>query len=487
MSLNLINDPWIPVLCVDGSRRIIAPWQMAEPDVVQPDWPRLDLNVACLELLIGLVFLSDPPADSEDWDARRKADPQRLREKLAPYAPAFNLLGDGPRFLQDLEPLAGEGNPVDMLFIDSAGANTARNNADVMVHRSRYDRLDFSLAAMALYTFQANAPSGGAGNRTSMRGGGPLVTLVDPENTLWDLVWANVPYGQAEDIKTLPWMRPTRISDQGQLTGPPEGQRFGVEAFFGMPRRLRFLHDDNAVTGVIQKPSGTNYALWIHPLSPYYRLTPGTEWLPKHPRAGHFSYRNWLGVVLEKSGGELSELALCLRDWGERKGDGSVIVAGWSMDNMKPRDFIFSRQRLLPALPDEAGDKLVDLIQAAEAVAVALRTALTPVLAAGEAREAEREEFFLQTETKFLRHAQAIERGEDPASAWLDDLRRQALSQFDIRAIPGLNQREVEAIGRITEARRYLVMALAGYEKQGSEIFHSLGLPLPETKKRKAA
>lgn len=485
MTLNLIDDPWIPVLCADRSRRVIAPWQMAEADVVQPDWPRPDLNIACLELLIGLVFLADPPADSEDWDARRDVDPRRLREKLAPYAPAFNLLGEGPRFLQDLEPLAGEGNPVDMLFIDSAGANTARNNADVMVHRSRYDRLDFPLAAMALYTFQADAPSGGAGNRTSMRGGGPMVTLVDPERTLWDLIWANVPCGQPAKMENLPWMRPTRVSDKGQQTLPPEGELFGVEAFFGMPRRLRLLHDEEAVTGVIQKPWGTNYALWKHPLSPYYRQKPGTEWLPKHPRAGHFGYRNWLGVLMEKSGSELSELALCLRE--QRAGDDSVIVAGWSMDNMKPRDFILSRQRLLSGLSFEEEKQLVGLIQAAEAVSVALRNALAPVLAGGETREAEREEFFLQTETKFLTHVQAIERGENPAHAWLHDLRTQALGQFDAKALPGLNQREVEAIGRITEARRYLVMALAGYGKQSGDIFTPLGLPLPEKKKRKAA
>lgn len=485
MSLNLINDPWIPVLCADGSQRIIAPWQMAEPDVVQPDWPRPDLNIACLELLIGLVFLADPPADGEGWEVRRDADPQRLREKLAPYAPAFNLLGDGPLFLQDLEPFTGETSPVDMLFIDSAGANTARNNADVMVHRSRYDCLDFPMAAMALYTFQADAPSGGAGNRTSMRGGGPMVTLVDPERMLWDLVWANVPCGHPVKMEVLPWMRPTRVSDRGQQTFSPEGELFGVEAFFGMPRRLRLMHDDEAVTGVIQKPWGTNYALWKHPLSPYYRLKLGTEWLPKHPRAGHFGYRNWLGVVVREDGSNLSELALCLRE--QRISGGSVIVAGWSMDNMKPRDFILSRQRLLSALSVEAEDQLVGLIEAAEAVAVALRNALAFVLATGEAREAEREAFFLETETQFLTHVQAIERDENPVTAWLDDLRRQALRQFDAKALPGLNQREVEAIGRIAGARRYLRGVLAGYGKQGGEIFKVLGLPLPKTEKRKAA
>ena len=70
-------------------------------------WPRADLNIACLELLIGLVYLADPPADVEDWDRRSAPDPARLREKLAAFAPAFNLLGEGPLFLQDLEPLTG--------------------------------------------------------------------------------------------------------------------------------------------------------------------------------------------------------------------------------------------------------------------------------------------------------------------------------------------------------------------------------------------
>lgn len=485
MSLNLINDPWIPVRCTDGSRRVIAPWQMAESDIVQPDWPRPDMNIACLELLIGLVFLADPPVDSEDWDARRDADPQRLQGRLASYAPAFDLLGDGPRFLQDMEALTGEASAVDMLFIDSAGVQTARNNADIMVHRSRYDRLDFPMAAMALYTFQADAPSGGAGNRTSMRGGGPLVTLVDPEKMLWDLIWANVPCGHPAKMDELPWMRPTRVSDKGLETHPPHGEVFGVEAFFGMPRRLRLVHEDEAVTGVVQKPWGTNYDKWKHPLSPYYKLKQGAEWLPKHPRAGHFGYRNWLGVMVKEKGSEISELALCLRE--DRISGGSVIVAGWSMDNMKPRDFILSRQRRLSKLYGDAQDLLVGLIEASDAVAVALRSALTSVLAGGEAREAEREEFFLRTETKFLTHVQAIELGENPSQIWLDDLRKQALGQFDAKALPGLSEREVGAILRITEARRSLVMAFAGYGKQGSVIFTALGLPLPEKGKRKAA
>ena len=236
MPLNLISDAWIPVRMKDGARRVIAPHQMADPAIAAPDWPRADLNLACYELLIGLVFMAAPPADIDAWEDARP-DAARLAAQLAPFAPAFELLGDGPRFLQDQEQLTGEPSGPDLLFIDSAGGNTARNNADLMVHRDRYAALDLPLAAMALYAFQQFAPSGGAGNRTSMRGGGPLVTLADPGTGLWDLVWANVPFGRPAAMGDLPWMRATRTSEAGQAAGP--GQSQPVEAFFGMPRRLR--------------------------------------------------------------------------------------------------------------------------------------------------------------------------------------------------------------------------------------------------------
>lgn len=485
MSLNLISDPWIPVRCSDGARRIIAPWQIAEPGVEAPDWPRPDLNIACYELLIGLVFMADPPATISEWDRRATPDPVRLRERLAPFTPAFNLLGNGPLFLQDQEQLQGEPNSPDMLFLDSSGANTARNNADLMVHRHRYRELSLPLAAMALYTFQAFAPSGGAGNRTSMRGGGPLVTLANPGQGLWALVWANVPYGQTATPEDLPWMRATRVSDQGQQVLPPEGALFGVEAFFGMPRRLRLTGAGATVTGVIQKPYGTNYALWKHPLSPYYRMKPGAEWLPKHPRAGRFGYRNWLGTVAREAKSEVAELSLSLRTWGQRRGDGSVIVAGWAMDKMKPRDFILSVEPFLDLEP-EAEERLIGLIQAAEAAGVALRGALEPVLAAGEAREAEREAFFLATEARFATHLMSLRAGADPRADWLVDLRAQALRQFDALAVPGIDQRETDQIRRIVEARKFLSLALAGHGKQGRAIFEPLGLELPQ-KKGKAA
>ena len=498
MTFNLLCDPWISVTTTDGPRTI-RPDQIGEPDVLFPAWPRADLNIACLEFLIGLVALADPPASREDWLARRKPDPDRLRERLVPCAAAFDLDGDGPRFLQDLEPLSGEIRKPDVLFIDSSFAGD--NNADLMVWRDRYLAVDAALAAMALYTMQAHAPAGGRGNRTSMRGGGPLVTLVEPRAgcSLWDLVWANVPCGVPQSADKLPWMRATRVSDTGgQVHETPDA---AIEAFFGMPRRLRLVFEDGLVTGVIQRPYGTNYGLWRHPLTPYYQMKAGDESLPVHPRAGLFGYRNWLGVVTQADKAELRQRAAALDEYDARVRDSErraaqVIVAGWAMDNMKPRDFTLSRQPLV-ALDPERSAALRGMITAAETFGAALRQALKPVVGEGSALETLREEFFQQTDAPFHDRLAELSAGDAPAAGWLADMRGVALAIFDRAALPGLadlrivsrKPDEKQATGALAwvEARKFLLLTFTGHGKFGQSAFGDLGLPLPEARKQKRA
>src|SRR5690606_5071807 len=89
--------------------------------------------------------------------------------------------GNGPRFQQDFEAIEGEVSDIDALFIDTPGVNGQKKNADVLTHRGRFPALGLKAAAIALYALQQFAPSGGAGNRTSLRGGGPMTTLVWPD------------------------------------------------------------------------------------------------------------------------------------------------------------------------------------------------------------------------------------------------------------------------------------------------------------------
>lgn len=492
MNLNLIDEAWIPVRRIDGSQAVIAPWEIASDNASFPDWPRPDLNIACLELLIGLVFMADPPVDRQDWKLRRKPDPGRLRAKLSEYAAAFNLLGDGPRFMQDLEPLeeGGDVKGLDMLFMDSAGGQAAKFNADLTVKRERYPNLDPSTAAMGLFTLQAHAPAGGAGHRVSLRGGGPLLTLVEPGGGLWSLIWANMPYGRPAVPEDLPWMKPARTSENGQAVYPQDSHQ--LEAFFGMPRRLRLVADGSKVIGVAQKTFGTRYSGWVHPLTPYYRATEGAELLPCHPRAGAFGYRNWLGITINPGAlvraRDTARRAEVVELWSQREGrQADLIVAGWAMDKAKPLDFIFSRAPLIN-VDDSVIERVEGMIKAADNFGSALNDALEPVMAKGEGRRAEREDLYCRTQSVFESCLGELLQGTHDwpviAGRWRDKIRSQALEMFDMYALPGLADRDLRVQGKIVLARRNLASSFAGFGNFGRRAFIALGLPVPEHRQR---
>jgi CRISPR system Cascade subunit CasA len=195
---SLLSAKWIPIKRADGSRDPIAPHEITSDldsnPIVSFAWPRPDFDLAAHEFLIGLLAVAFPPKGQRDWLRyfHTPSTPEELPEAFQPYAAAFSLDGEGPRFLQDFSPLEGEPSPVEALFIEAPGANTVKLNKDLLVKRERIRVLSRASAAMALYTLQQFAPLGGAGHRTSLRGGGPLVTLVvpgAPENgrplTLW--------------------------------------------------------------------------------------------------------------------------------------------------------------------------------------------------------------------------------------------------------------------------------------------------------------
>ncbi|MCX8509698.1 MAG: type I-E CRISPR-associated protein Cse1/CasA, partial [Rhodobacteraceae bacterium] len=299
-----------------------------------------------------------------------------------------------------------------------------------------------------------------------------------------DLVWANVPDGQPADPDILRWMRPTRTSEaKGSEVYPAPCHP--AEAFFGQPRRLRLTGQGDRVTGVFQKPYGTNYAGWEHPLTPYYRQKAGSELLPLHPRAGAFGYRNWLGVVMTTAADQADtrrraqavatyERRVLRKD---RQGSG-LIVAGWAMDNMKPRDFTLSHQPLL-SLDEAADDLLRAMITAADTFASLLRSALKPLVREGQTLDALREAFFIDTQAGFDAGLAALSRGEDPirvAAAWLAVMERVALTIFDRQALPGLDRRRPPEIEAITGARDDLRKNFAGWVKPGTGAVGDLGL-----------
>ena len=261
---NLIDERWLPVQRRSGAVERIPPWRItdriAEDPCVAFAWPRPDFNGAAHELLIGLLSTAAAPEDDDEWDEwwYEPPSPKVLKRRFSAVAHVFDLDGPGPRFLQDLDPLKdAEDKEVAALLIDTPGAQTLRNNADLFVKRGAAPALSRGAAAITLYTMQSYAPSGGAGHRTSLRGGGPMTTLVIAEhprfgNTLWGRLWPNVESREQIDERAIdarsdedharifPWLTPTRTSNRktgGKGTTPADIHP--LQVYWGMPRRIR--------------------------------------------------------------------------------------------------------------------------------------------------------------------------------------------------------------------------------------------------------
>ena len=352
-------------------------------------WPRPDFNGAAHEFLIGLLATAAAPENEDAWEDWWSAPPapEILGDRFETVAHAFTLDASGPRFLQDQDPLDGaEEKAVAALLIDAPGAQTLRNNADLFVKRGGVPVLGRAAAAMALFTLNAYAPSGGAGHRTSLRGGGPLTTITIGGDSLWARLWPNVEtLGSTRDrwplpsllpedpVAMFPWLGRTRTSNlkaDGQATTPADVHP--LQVYWGMPRRIRLVFEESqdrrcALTGVKDgtvvtayrtRNYGINYSEGFeHPLTPYYAQKAGGTRLPVHPRPGGLSYRHWPGLVAA-SGDGLRQPARAVRHVVTvRKrfmSNAQVRFAafGYDMDNMKARNWI-EGEWPLPLIADQ--------------------------------------------------------------------------------------------------------------------------------------
>lgn len=389
--MNLLTDPWLPFLRRDGSQAYLPVTSIVDPDIVDLAMPRADFQGAGHQFLIGLLQTTMAPDDKEEWVELYQTPPsaEDCREAFEKLQEAFELGGDGPALMQDFDPLAEE-NAADIaaLLIDSPGASTIKNNTDHFVKAGRVKRLCVDCTAIALFTLQINAPSGGKGHRTGLRGGGPLTTLVmpnDPASPLWHRLWLNVldldswDYDKPRqpDAMVFPWMGETRVSDRGQITYPDD--MHPLHPYWAMPRRIRLNIEatscccdlcgrkrDISVPSIRARNYGFNYdGPWTHPLTPYRCDPKKPEQLPYSRKAqtDGLGYRQWeaLSMKDEKEKGYLP--AQVVMDYAKKceKADDMDLelpaiarlwVFGYDMDNMKPRCWYSTNLPLL-ALSDQ--------------------------------------------------------------------------------------------------------------------------------------
>lgn len=538
--MNLLNEAWIPVRRKNGIQDWIAPWQINEPDIVALDARRPDFNGALVQFLIGLVQTTTPMNSDGEWQRWYDAPPsaETLKDWFRSVINAFEFDGDGARFMQDFSLRTdsekdSEFNDIGFLLIEAPGENSLKENKDHFIKRGFASGLCSHCAATALFTLQTNAPSGGNGHFTSIRGGGPLTTLIvaTPARSLWHTVWLNVRertsfLGSCGDASKnalhfiFPWLTDMHtIQATGGKTAPI--QVHPAHVFWGMPRRIR-LDQDNTVSGrcdtcgreseklltrYITKPKGFDYkGAWKHPLSPYYESKP-EEWLPMHPQPGGLGYKLWLGWVLgvqedKKKIQPASQVSHVLEE-GRHKGKFRLWVFGYDMDNMKARCWYESTFPLYGlAECNKNGRKLIQTgvanwITAADHVAFLLRSAVRSAWFS-EGAEVKGDwgfvdaAFWSRTESGFFRLlselvAQAQNESDEDTSArlqrpnnqWRTELIEAALELFDGELV-GSAPIERQNPRRVAEAYNRLRASL-----YGGKLKEILGLPVEEISKPK--
>lgn len=539
--MNLIEESWIPIRRRSGVNELIAPWQLTErhdnDPVIAISSPRADFDGALVQFLIGLLQTALPPRDFDEWMNYYEVPPtpEKLWQAMEVHAATFELFGDGPRFMQDMADLTdSDPKEIAALLIEAPGGNTLKNNLDHFIKRGGVEVLCPACAATALYCLQTNAPSGGVGHRTSLRGGGPLTTLViaDPRAedeglpaTLWRDCWLNVleddtfarqsgNTARTAPADIFPWLASTRTSENktGRATTPEDAHP--LQMFWGMPRRIRLLVSDESGScdlcgcdslqlcrSYLTKNYGVNYeGGWRHPLSPHNVDKNGLP-LPMHPQPGGLPYRHWLGLVQVADSRQFRrEPAEVVQTfWTQRSkdvpGQFRVWAFGYDMDNMKARCWYESTIPLYqvePALRDSFEDNLTKLVFAAGEVGNNLRNALRkawfrrPQDKKGDTAYVI-DTFWQTTEAAFyttLGRLRAVLADADVARAvresWLNYLCRQAEALFDRWAVSG--PIEDADPRRIAVARH----ELNAYNRSAT-ILGGLGLPTPNQKKQKKA
>lgn len=483
--MNLISDPWLTVRWRGGGLRTVRPAQLADPDALDLVAPRADFRGALFQFLIGLLQTAFPVEDEDEWLERWESPPsvQELEQAFAAWVAYFALDGDGVAFLQDAKATADFGTKdIRELLMDLGSVSNLHFNKPEGIHA-----LCPACASTALFGLQTNAPSGGVGHRVSMRGGGPLTSLLVPKSneaepaTLWQRLWLNVlpqevmrqPGGRfdgqaAKDI--LPWLVATRSSEKKDGQTTPD-HAHALQAYWGMPRRIRLdwestvagtcdlcgAQSDTLLTRYRTRNYGVNYLGWQHPLTPYYH-DPKKKDPPLSVKGqkGGIGYRHWLGLTLG-SNDKQPEAAQVVRHFlkertgaeGNKLGKGfrvDVWTFGYDVDNMKARcwyDATLPTCHVAPAQHDALALEVGRLLEVAQEAAKLLHRAVKSAWAdrPGDLKDepAIGQSFWSGTEPLFYGAVDALTQAnglQAPAliatqRQWLTGIRQSSLDLFD--------------------------------------------------------
>lgn len=161
--MNLTVDPWIPVMAADGTRRTLSLNELFATAHENRDLAvKPHEKIALLRLLICITQAAlDGPSGHFDWLTCQERIQQEVKVYLEKWRAAFELFGDGPRFLQvpGLKIRGNDGGLSKFTKIDitlsSGNTATLFDNAGALERTVAHIR-----APLNLLTYQCFSPGG---------------------------------------------------------------------------------------------------------------------------------------------------------------------------------------------------------------------------------------------------------------------------------------------------------------------------------------
>ncbi|MDC9589305.1 type I-E CRISPR-associated protein Cse1/CasA [Xenorhabdus sp. XENO-10] len=481
--MNLVKDAWLIFRMRNGSEQKLPLAAICDPAVMDFALPRADFQGAAYQLAIGLLQTVFAPEDKYEWHEFYEQAPIQadLQTAFNRVEHAFNLTGDGPLFMQDFDSLAErKSTSISGLLIESPGEKTLKDNTDHFIKRGQCEVISPEMAAIALFTLQINAPAGGVGHRVGLRGGGPLTTLIQPQEwdaSLWQKLWLNVinrerwSYSDPDlnSSAIFPWLGKTHTS-QKSGTEIYAHNVHELHMYWAMPRRIRLEIDDKpaicqltgqatsqSVSGYRTQNYGNNYSgTWKHPLTPY-------RWNPKKSNEEHLSVKGQPGGITYKiwdsltfSDNEYGQDAAKvvehfnqLSDYfaDEQSATPRLWVFGYDMDNMKARGW-YSTTLPLFSMPMDKKDAIFRRVKTLQNLsAYALTQCRTQIKSAWFNRPNDVKgdmsfidaAFYQRTQAAFFKAVQQIISSQHKASSlstkeatiWLHQLKNTCFDLFD--------------------------------------------------------
>lgn len=485
--MDLIVSKWLTARKAGGAIEMISPLDLVDPEVLELCQARPDFQIAAYQFLVGLVQTACPPEDRDEWWERLHTPLSRaeLERALEGVREAFLLENEGgAAFLQDLKlEDARDAGVTDLIF--EQGSDVGRFYAKPRINVGFCP----NCVALGLMNLQCHAPSGGRGTRTSLRGGGPITTLLvsnDDDAPLWQRTWLNVipadelgyePISRLADV--FPWLAPTRTSERPEDRPTFPTDVHPLQAYWGMPRRIRldWNRTKSGSCGICGAPharllhgyrtrhGGVNYeGPWLHPLTPY-TLDEKHEKPPlsRKGQPGGIGYRDWLALTFGVGEYRLPASAVSKAiDAGLGELGVRLWASGGDFDNIKLRSW---HDSVMPVVAIEAEHRPLFVNQAQHLIDAANATAKFLGSRVREAWDTEKSDpavvqsLWDETEGAFFVVIDDLARtaglGNDAERGvirgWLRTLRNEALRLFDRWTIRG--PLETLDLERVVKAR----------------------------------